>query len=85
MGLFSSKKHREDADHWDAQARSAERQASEAASKAARHRQRLDSGTSSDREFDRYKLRESEEDRRLAAANARDFRQAARQSRKAWF
>ncbi|MEU6781511.1 hypothetical protein ABZ912_20085 [Nonomuraea angiospora] len=84
MGWFTSKKRDEDAEKWSALAETEKDKAGSAARTAAEHRGRLASGTSTDREFDRYKAREAEEDRRLAAANAQDFEANAKSSRRWW-
>lgn len=84
MRLFSSKKRSKEADQWEALAQNERQKASNAAQQAAGFRQRLDSGTSTDRECDRYMLRQNEEDRRVGEANARDFEANAKSSRRWW-
>lgn len=84
MGLFSSTKRNEDAEKWSALARGEREKERTAGRKADEHSRRLTSGQSQDRECDRYLLRQAEEDRRLAEANARDFEANAQSSRRWW-
>lgn len=82
------KQHQEDAARYqklaDEQAAKARREARE----AARYRKSLKSGKSQDPHADRYFIREHEENRRIAEAGARSFRQMAEQQElqaRSWF
>lgn len=77
FGLPSKKERKQSAAWWAAQADKASKTAREEARQANVYRQRLNSGTSTDPEADRYLLRQHEENQRLAETNARDYRQAA--------
>lgn len=68
---------------WSELAKQETKKAQEAGQKAAAHRQRLTSGTGQDPEYDRYMLRQHDEDRKLAEANARDFKANTKQRK--WF
>lgn len=87
MGLFSSKKSRERAaeiERLEAAERGYAQEARDEARTADKYRQNLASGKSQDPAADRYMIRQHEENRRLAAANAHDFRTSAKAARR-WF
>lgn len=84
MGPFS--KRRADADRWDAEATRSAKEAREAVREADKYGKSLASGQSDDPAADRFLQREHDSDRRVAAANARDFRKLAKPStKKRWF
>lgn len=53
--------------------------------KAKDYQERLDSGRSTDRGADRYMARQHDSFRRVAAANAKDWGEAAEELRKPWW
>ncbi|MET8864699.1 hypothetical protein ABZW11_17315 [Nonomuraea sp. NPDC004580] len=68
-------------EEWTALADGAAGDAREAGRRERHHRQRLQSGASTDPQADRYFAREAGEDRKVAEANERDFRAAAKPRR----
>ena len=79
MGLF--RRGDSDAARLTAKADKWSREARDEAGKAAAARKTLASGASSDPGADRAAVRRHEENQRIAAANARDFRDMARRRR----
>ncbi|TMS00210.1 hypothetical protein [Nonomuraea basaltis] len=53
--------------------------------KAEEYQKRLDSGQSTDRHADRYLARQHDSNRRVAAANAKDWGEAAEELRRPWW
>ncbi|MCT9932468.1 hypothetical protein N5079_19895 [Planotetraspora sp. A-T 1434] len=83
MGLFN-KKGQIRAQEWDKRADQEAATARAEARKADAYRRSLASGKSQDPAADRYMIRQHDSNRRVAAANARDFRKTAERSRKWW-
>jgi hypothetical protein len=69
---------------WTKQADDAAKDASAEAKKVEGYRQSLKSGKSDDPAADRYMIRQHDSARRIAEANAKDYRDTAKNTRK-WF